>query len=142
MADAIRINGARIGLPDFDLRYKVSQILASLVKFAADSAVDGSRMLIPGKKYASKTVQRVIDIPLSTPSKAKKIPDVKVANHIPFQVKMQEVEEHVNNLKQGYETSPNRVDGSQPPKISSDDDLRKIDIMKKNGRRVFIRSRL
>ncbi|KAK4255738.1 hypothetical protein QN277_008698 [Acacia crassicarpa] len=143
MADAMRINGARISVPDFDLRYKVSRIFAHLVKFAVDSAVDGSRLLIPGKKRAQTTVQeKLMDVPLSAPLMAKKTPDVKVANNIPYQMKMQEVEEELNNLKQRYETSPNCVDGSQPPKKPSDDDLNTVDILKKNERRVFIRSRL
>ncbi|KAI9073944.1 hypothetical protein K1719_044117 [Acacia pycnantha] len=143
MAGAMRINGAHISGPDFDLRYKVSRIFAHVIKFAVDSAVDGSRLLIPGKKHAHTTVhEKLMDVPLSTPLKAKKTPDVKVANNIPFQMKMQEVEEHVNNLKQRHETSPKCADGSQPPKKPSDDDLKTVDILKKNERRVFIRSRL
>ncbi|XP_028807568.1 uncharacterized protein LOC114762272 [Neltuma alba] len=143
MVDAMRINEARISVPDFDLRYKAGQIFARVVKFAVDSAVDASRILIPGKKHAHRTMQEgLMDVALSTSLKAKKIPDVKVAKNIPFQMKMQEVEEHVNNLKQRHETSPKCAGGSQPRKKPSDDDLKRVDIMKKNGRRVFIRSRL
>ncbi|KAF7836768.1 uncharacterized protein G2W53_011627 [Senna tora] len=142
MADAVGINRARIGVPDFDLRYKISQVFAGLVKFAVDSAVDGSRIFIPGKKQAHKTVpEGLMDIPLSPPLKAKNRPDLKVANDIQVQTKMKEVEEHVINLKQRYISSNKCVEGSEPPKKPLDGDLKEIDIPK-NGRRIFIRSRL
>ena len=98
---------------------------------------------ISGKKHAQRTVQEGFkDVPLSAPLKAKNTPDVKVANNFSFHFNMQQVEEHVNDLKHRYETSAKCAEGSQPPMKPSDDDFKTVDILKKNGRRVFIRSRL
>ena len=82
------------------------------------------------------------DIPLSPPLKIKKKPDPKVLDDIQSQIKMEKVEEDMNNLKQQYGTSSKSVDGSQLPKKPSDDGVKEIDLFKKNARRIFIRSRL
>lgn len=95
-----------------------------------------------GKKQAHKPAKEALmDIPLSTPLEAKKTADLSVANDIQL-LKMEEMEKDMNNLKRQYKTSTKLVDGSGPLKKPSDDDLKEIDIPKKNGRRLFIRSRL
>lgn len=98
---------------------------------------------ITGKKQAHKTGKEgLMDIPFSPPLKAKNKPEPKVANDIQFQTKMEEVEEHMNDLKQQYKKSTKSMEGSQLPKKPWDDGLKEIDVLKKHGRRVFIRSRL
>lgn len=83
----------------------------------------------------------LINIPLPTPVNAKKHPDLKVANDLHFETKMEEVKEDMNNLKQQYEASIKRVEESQPPN-KSDGGFKEINLVQGNGRRVFIRSRL
>ncbi len=80
----------------------------------------------------------LINIPLQTPLKTKKKPELKVANDIHFETKM---EEDMNNIKQQYKTSTKRVEESQGPN-KSNDGFKEMNLLKKNGRRVFIRSRL
>ncbi|KAG4968149.1 hypothetical protein AAZX31_12G136600 [Glycine max] len=127
---------------DMARRHTISQILVDLVKFAVGSAIDGSRRIIPGRKQVDKMVpEGLINIPLPTPLKAKKHPDLKVANDLPFETKMEEVKEDMNNLKQQYEASIKRVEESQPPN-KSDGGFKEINLVQGNGRRVFIRSRL
>ncbi|KAK7262720.1 hypothetical protein RJT34_30298 [Clitoria ternatea] len=115
-------------------RHTIRQLLVDLVKFAVGSAIDGSRKVIPGRKQAYKMVpERLINIPLPTPLKTKKIPD--------FETKMEEVEEGMTNIKQQYTTSTKHVKESQPPN-KSDRGYKEINLMQNSGRRVFIRSRL
>lgn len=83
----------------------------------------------------------LINIPLPTPLKTKEKPELRVANDIHFETKMEEVEEDTNNIKQQYKTSTKRVEESHPPN-KSNDGFKEINLLKNNGRRVFIRSRL
>ncbi|KAJ1408500.1 hypothetical protein SESBI_23483 [Sesbania bispinosa] len=128
---------------DVARRHTISQILVDLVKFAVGSAIDGSRKIIPGRKQADKMVpEGLINIPLpTTPLKAKKTPHLKVANDLHLEAKMEEVKEDMNNIKQQYAASTKHVEESLPPN-KSDDGFKGINLMQKNGRRVFIRSRL
>ena len=92
-----------------------------------------------GRKQADKVVpEGLINIPWPTPLKTKKNPDLKVANDIHIESKM---EEDMNNVKQQYKASSKRVEDSQPPNKPGDD-FKELSLPKNNGRRVFIRSRL
>ncbi|XP_004509946.1 uncharacterized protein [Cicer arietinum] len=124
-------------------RHTLSQILSEFFKFAVGSAIDGSRKIIPGRKHADKMVpEGLINIPISTPLKTKKQLDKKVANELNFETKVEEVmKEDMNIIKQQYKTSTKLVENSQPPK-KMDDGFKGIDLLQKNGKRVFIRSRL
>ncbi|XP_020214870.1 uncharacterized protein LOC109798867 [Cajanus cajan] len=127
---------------DMARRHTISQILVDLVKFAVGSAIDGSRKIIPGRKQVDKMVpEGLANIPLPTPINTKKHPDLKVANNLNFETKMEEVKEDLNYIKQQYKTSTKRVEESQPPK-ESEDGIKEINLVQSNGRRVFIRSRL
>ncbi|KAE9592936.1 hypothetical protein Lal_00028695 [Lupinus albus] len=143
MAAVVGTNNAHAAaVPELPLRHKVSQLLADIVKFAVGSAIDGSRKILPGKKHADKMVpEGLINIPLPTPLKTMKKPDLKVAKGIHFETKVEEVEEDINNIKQMFKTSTRRVQESHPPK-QSNDGFKEINLMKNNGKRVFIRSRL
>ncbi|XP_027356005.1 uncharacterized protein LOC113865557 [Abrus precatorius] len=125
-------------------RQTISQILVDLVKFAVGSAIDGSRKIVPGRKQVDKMVpEGLMNIPLPTLLKTKKNPDLKVANDLHFETKMEEVKEDVNNTKQLYKTSAKHVEESQSqPPNKSDDSFKEINLLQNNGRRVFIRSRL
>lgn len=83
----------------------------------------------------------LINIPLPTPLKTKKNHDLKVAEHLRFQTEMEEGKEDMNNIKQQYKTSTKRAEESLPPN-KSNDGFKGINLLQKNGRRVFIRSRL
>lgn len=100
-------------------------------------------VFITGRKQVDKMVpEGLINIPMPTPLKIKKNLDIKVANDLHFETKMEEVKEDMNNgIKQQYKTSTKRVEESQPPN-KSDDGFKGINLLQKNGRRVFIRSRL
>ncbi|XP_019453609.1 PREDICTED: uncharacterized protein LOC109355114 isoform X2 [Lupinus angustifolius] len=136
MAAVVGTNTAHAAaVSELPLRHKISQLLADLVKFAVGSAIDG-------KKHADKMVpEGLINIPLPTPLKTMKKPDLNVAKGIHFETKVEEVEEDMNNIKQMFITSTKRVQESYPPK-ESNDGFKEINLMKNNGRRVFIRSRL
>ncbi|XP_061367216.1 uncharacterized protein LOC133310316 [Gastrolobium bilobum] len=129
-------------VPDMARRHNISQILVDFVKLAVGSAIDGSRKIIPGRKQADKMVSEgLINIPLPNRLKTKKKPDLKVANDLHFETNMEEVKEDMNNIKQHYKTSTRSVEESLPPN-KSDDGSKEINLVQKNGRRVFIRSRL
>lgn len=100
-------------------------------------------VFITGRKQVDKMVpEGLINIPMPTPLKIKKNLDIKVANDLHFETKMEEVKEDMNNgIKQQYKTSTKRVEESQPPNKSYDG-FKGINLLQKNGRRVFIRSRL
>lgn len=126
-------------------RNSLSQILADIVKFAVGSAIDGSLKIIPGRKQVDKMVpEGLINIPMpTTPLKTKKHLDKKVANELDFETKVEKVTEDMNNVKQQYKTSTKLVEESQQPPNKMDGDVFKgINLLQKNGRRVFIRSRL
>lgn len=100
-------------------------------------------VFITGRKQVDKMVpEGLINISMPTPLKIKKNLDIKIANDLHFETKMEEVKEDMNNsIKQQYKTSTKRVEESQPPN-KSDDGFKGINLLQKNGRRVFIRSRL
>ncbi|KAI4322888.1 hypothetical protein L6164_022539 [Bauhinia variegata] len=125
MVDAIRIDTA-------------TRLLSNIVKFALDSAVDAARRITPGRKQGNKMAQEgLMDIPLSAaPLKTKKKPDLRVTNDTKFHTKMEE--EDMDKLKQQYKSSSNLVEGSQK---GQDEGIKERDLLK-NGRRIFIRSRL
>ncbi|XP_058747523.1 uncharacterized protein LOC131620460 [Vicia villosa] len=126
-----------------DGRHSLSQILAEFFKFAVDSAVDGYLKIIPGRKHADKMVrEELINIPMSTPLKTKKHLDKKVANELFFETKVEEVKEEMNNIKQQYKTSNKLVEDSQPPNKMGDNGFKGINLIQKDEKRVFIRSRL
>lgn len=83
----------------------------------------------------------LMNISLPAPINTKKHPDLKVANNLHFETKMEEMKEDRNNIKQQYMTSTKHDEESQPP-TKSDDGFKKINLVQGNGRRIFIRSRL
>ncbi|PNY17460.1 hypothetical protein L195_g014203 [Trifolium pratense] len=148
-------------------RHSLSQILKEFVKFAVGSAIDGSLKIIPGRgckiwwkligiyggdaalpiggrKQVDKMVpEGLINMPMPTVLKTNKHLDKKVANELHFDAKMEEVKEEMNNIKQQYKTSTKLAEESQqPPNKMDDDGFKGINLVQKNGRRVFIRSRL
>ncbi|GAU31400.1 hypothetical protein TSUD_370490 [Trifolium subterraneum] len=125
-------------------RHSISQILKEFVKFAVGSAIDGSLKIIPGRKQVDKMVpEGLINMPMPTVLKTNKHLDKKVANELHFEAKMEEVKEEMNNIKQQYKTSAELAEESQqPPNKMDDDGFKGINLVQKNGRRVFIRSRL
>jgi len=101
-------------------------------------------MLIAGRKQVDKMVpEGLINIPMPTPLKTKKQLIKKVANEFNFETKVEKMTEDMNNVKQQYKTSTKLVEESQqPPDKMDGDGFKGINLLQKNGRRVFIRSRL
>ncbi|KAK2355028.1 hypothetical protein QL285_092477 [Trifolium repens] len=124
--------------------HSLSHILKEFVKFAVGSAIDGSLKIIPGRKQVDKMVpEGLINMPMPIVLKANKHLDNKVSNELHFEAKMEEVKEKMNNIKQQYETSTKLAEESQQtPNKMDDGGFKGINLVQKNGRRVFIRSRL
>jgi hypothetical protein len=101
-------------------------------------------MLIAGRKQVDKMVpEGLINMPMPTVLKANNHLDNKVSNELHFEAKMEEVKEKMNNIKQQYETSTKLAEESQQtPNKMDDGGFKGINLVQKNGRRVFIRSRL
>lgn len=100
-------------------------------------------MLIAGRKHADKMVrEELINIPMLTPLKTKEHLDKKVANELLFETKVEEVKEEMNNIKQQYKTSNKLVEDSQPPNKMGDNGFKRINLIQKDEKKVFIRSRL
>ncbi|KAL5061528.1 hypothetical protein RYX36_023265 [Vicia faba] len=124
-------------------RHSLSQILAEFSKFAVDSAIVGYLKIIPGRKHADKTMrEELINIRMSTPLKTKKHLGEKVANELFFETKVEQGKEEMKNIKQQYKTSNKIVEDSQPPNKMGDNGFKGINLIQKDEKKVFIRSRL
>ncbi|KAJ7982539.1 Hepatitis A virus cellular receptor 1 like [Quillaja saponaria] len=142
MANSIRNEGTgklKKHLSSSDFRDKARRILMNFGQFVVDSAINNPLKTVTGRKQIYNILQEGLTDhaqPLSQDKKSDKLATDEI------HIKIEEVKEDTNNLKQKYKTSTKNVEGSEPPKKKSEEGYKGPELLKNNGRRLFIRSRL
>ncbi|GLT67338.1 hypothetical protein SLA2020_396540 [Shorea laevis] len=140
MADAVRVGRAQ-DVPTPNRYSMIGSVLTDLRKFAVDSAVNISIKGVTGGKKVYKIMQeRLIDRPSPCLNEKKKPEDCRAVEKM--QVKIEEIEEEMDNIKQQSTPSAKTVGVSEPLKKTPSGGNKGLDFDNDNRKRIFIRSRL
>ncbi|KAL9444186.1 hypothetical protein AB3S75_017379 [Citrus x aurantiifolia] len=142
MADAVKVDKDQHPTSNLDRRAKIGGFLKIFTEFALDSAVNVSFKGFTGRKKVYKAVLDGLKYqpqPLLLDDK-KKCRDTESAEEM--QVKMEEMQELMDNVKPQNKTSVKPTKGSMPQQKKPNDGIKGSDLPKTKEKRIVIRSRL